>query len=99
MIAQPARASRPRHLPCIDGACAYNLRKSMSNPYLVYCTADGEIREEPNVEPLAFGDQPLSRADLIPLPDGATLSMMPDRLAVGHKRSGERRIVPQSRGW
>src|SRR5689334_11282579 len=71
----------------------------MSNPYLVYCTADGEIREEPNVQALAFGDQPLSRADLIPLPDGATLSMMPDRLAVGQKRGGEQRVIPQSRGW
>ncbi|HEU5227269.1 MAG TPA: radical SAM protein, partial [Ktedonobacteraceae bacterium] len=36
---------------------------------------------------------------LIPLPDGVTLSMMPDRLAVGRKRSGERQTLAMSRGW
>jgi pyruvate-formate lyase-activating enzyme len=71
----------------------------MSTPYLVYCTPDGEIREEPRLQALAFADRPLEAADLMPLPDGATLSMMPDRLAVGRKRNGERRALPQSRGW
>ncbi|HLI88132.1 MAG TPA: radical SAM protein [Ktedonobacteraceae bacterium] len=71
----------------------------MSTPYLVYCTLDGEIREEPRLQALAFADRPLEAADLIPVPDGATLSMMPDRLAVGRRRDGERRTLPQSRGW
>ncbi|HZU67299.1 MAG TPA: radical SAM protein [Ktedonobacteraceae bacterium] len=71
----------------------------MTIPYLIYCTPDGEVREEPRLRALAFGDQPLEASDLIPLPDGVTLSMMPDRLAVGLKRSGERQIVAQSRGW
>jgi pyruvate-formate lyase-activating enzyme len=71
----------------------------MSTPYLVYCTPDGEIREEPRLQALAFADRPLEAADLIPVPDGATLSMMPDRLAVGRRRDGARRMLPQSRGW
>src|SRR6266480_3133301 len=68
-------------------------------PYLVYCTPEGEIREEPRLRALAFGNQPLEASDLILLPDGVTLSMMPDRLAVGEKRSGEHQIIAQTRGW
>ncbi len=71
----------------------------MSTPYLIYCTPDGEIREEPRWQALAFGDRPLEMADLMPLPDGVTLSMMPDRLAVGLDRSGARRVLSQARGW
>ena len=71
----------------------------MATPYLIYCTPDGEIREEPRLQALAFGDRPLDPAELIPLPDGVVLSMMPDRLAVGQVRDGERSIVVASRGW
>src|SRR6266513_22598 len=71
----------------------------MAIPYLIYCTPDGEIREEPRLRALAYGDQPLVSSDLIPLPDGVTLSMMPDRLAIGEKRSGERQVIASSRGW
>jgi pyruvate-formate lyase-activating enzyme len=71
----------------------------MANPYLIYCTPDGQIREERRLRPLAFGNQPLTPADLLPLPDGATLSMMPDRLAVGMHASGEIESIPRSRGW
>jgi len=71
----------------------------MTIPHLVYCTPEGEIREEPRLRALAFGNQPLESTDLIPLPDGVTLSMMPDRLAVGEKLSGERRVILRSRGW
>jgi molybdenum cofactor biosynthesis enzyme MoaA len=71
----------------------------MPYPYLIYVTPDGEIREEPRLQALAFGDRPVALDDLIPLPDGATLSMMPDRLAVGRKRNNERQVVAQSRGW
>lgn len=71
----------------------------MPIPYLIYSTPDGEIREEPRLQALAFGDRPLEAAELIPLPDGVTLSMMPDRLAVGRKRSGERQTLAMSRGW
>jgi len=71
----------------------------MTIPHLVYCSPEGEIREEPRLRALAFGNQPLESTDLIPLPDGVTLSMMPDRLAVGEKLSGERRVILRSRGW
>ncbi len=71
----------------------------MTAPYLIYCTPDGELREEPHLQAMAFGDCPLTMNDLIPLPDGVTLSMMPDRMAVGHKRNGERQVIAQSRGW
>jgi pyruvate-formate lyase-activating enzyme len=71
----------------------------MAIPYLVYCTPAGEIREEPRLRALAFDNQPLESSDLIPLPDGVTLSMMPDRLAIGEKRSGESQVIAISRGW
>lgn len=71
----------------------------MATPYLVYCTPEGDIREEPRLQALAFGNQPLTSNDLIPLPDGVTLSMMPDRLAVGKARTGEQHILPGTRGW
>src|SRR6266576_2364850 len=71
----------------------------MAIPYLVYCTPAGEIREEPRLRALGFDNQPLESSDLIPLPDGVTLSMMPDRLAIGEKRSGERQVIDISRGW
>ena len=67
--------------------------------YLIYCTPEGEIREEPRLHALAFNNHILESSDLIPLPDGVTLSMMPDRLAVGVKRSGERQALDASRGW
>ena len=71
----------------------------MPIPYLIYCTPEGEIREEPRLRALAFGDRPLEAADLIPLPDGVTLSMMPDRLPVGQKRTGERQVLANSQSW
>jgi molybdenum cofactor biosynthesis enzyme MoaA len=71
----------------------------MSIPYLVYCTPEGEIHEEPRLQALTFGNRPLVASELMPLPDGATLSMMPDRLAVGQKRNGELQVIPATRGW
>ena len=68
-------------------------------PHLVYCTPGGEIREEPRLQALAFGNRPLESADLMPLPGGATLAMMPDRLAVGQKRDGKLHVIPDSLGW
>lgn len=70
----------------------------MATPYLVYCTPEGDIREESRLQALAFGNQPLFASDLIPLPDGVTLSMMPDRLAVGQKRTGTQQVISSSRG-
>src|SRR5438067_3787933 len=71
----------------------------MSTPYLVYCTPEGDIHEEPRLQALTFGMRPLAADELIPLPDGVTLSMMPDRLAVGQKRSGEYQVISPTHGW
>jgi pyruvate-formate lyase-activating enzyme len=48
---------------------------------------------------LGFDRRPLDRADLIPLPDGATLAMLPDRLAVGQDATGAIRAVGAAHGW
>ncbi len=71
----------------------------MAFPYLLYCTPDGAIREETRLRALAFDNHPLESSDLIPLPYGVTLSMMPDRQAVGEKRSGEQQVIDVARGW
>jgi hypothetical protein len=71
----------------------------MTIPYLVYCTPGGEIREERRLRAVAFGNQPLESSDLLPIPDGVTLSMMPDRLAVGAQRSGALEVIAKERGW
>ena len=71
----------------------------MAFPYLIYCTPEGEIRDEPRLHALAFNNHILESSDLIPLPDGVTLSMMPDRLAVGEKSSGVRQALDASHGW
>ncbi len=71
----------------------------MATPCLLYSTPSGDILEEPRLQALAFGGRVLQEEDLMPLPDGATLSMMPERLAVGQKRSGSRQVLPASRGW
>src|SRR5579884_822936 len=71
----------------------------MTFPYLIYCTPDGEIRKERHLRALSFDGSPLEAIDLLPIPDGVTLSMMPDRLAVGQSRTGERRVLARSRGW
>jgi pyruvate-formate lyase-activating enzyme len=71
----------------------------MAIPYLIFCTPEGDIREEPRLRALAFDNHLLESSDLILLPDGVTLSMMPDRLAVGEKHSGERQVIDIARGW
>ena len=71
----------------------------MSTPYLVYCTPEGDIHEEPRLQALTFDNRPLAATELMPVPDGVTLSMMPDRLAVGQKRNGGQQVIPAARGW
>jgi pyruvate-formate lyase-activating enzyme len=71
----------------------------MPTPYLLYSSPSGEIYEETRLQALAFGSHPLDAADLIPLPDGVMLSMMPERLAIGKTRTGEYQALSSQRGW
>ena len=59
-------------------------------PYLVYSTSDGDVGERRALRALDYDGVPLDRNELIPLPDGATLAMMPERLAVGLDEQGDR---------
>ncbi|MBE3566035.1 MAG: radical SAM protein [Thermogemmatispora sp.] len=71
----------------------------MKEPYLVYSTARGEVREERSLRALAFDGSPLRAEELIPLPDGATLSMLPGRLPVGLDAAGQRRTLQRRGAW
>jgi pyruvate-formate lyase-activating enzyme len=68
-------------------------------PYVVYSTPAGEVGERRGLRALDYAGRPLAPADLIPLPDGASLSMMPQRLAVGLDAAGERQVVEERHGW
>jgi pyruvate-formate lyase-activating enzyme len=68
-------------------------------PYVVYSTLDGAVGERRDLHALDYYGEPLTRADLIPLPDGAVLSMMPQRLAVGRGTRDERITVSARKGW
>jgi pyruvate-formate lyase-activating enzyme len=70
-----------------------------SYPYVVYSSTSGSIRERRDWHALDFTGEPLQLDDLIPLPEGATLSMLPERLAVGKDRRGDRRVLDASSGW
>jgi pyruvate-formate lyase-activating enzyme len=91
MSAQPTRASRYTHQPAPFAA--------NDAPYLVYSTVDGEVGERSSLRALDYTGAPLTLDDLIPLPEGASLAMLPQRLAVGQDASGARQVVSARRGW
>lgn len=68
-------------------------------PYLVYSTPDGGVGERRTLRAVDYEGVPLDRSELIPLPDGATLAMMPERLATGLDHQGDRHVVKAGRGW
>ena len=68
-------------------------------PYVVYSTPDGDVGERRTLRAVDYAGQPLELADLIPLPEGAALSMLPQRLAVGLDAQGQRVTLPQRQGW
>jgi pyruvate-formate lyase-activating enzyme len=72
---------------------------SPSFPYVVYSSPSGSIRQRRDWHALDFTGKPLQLRDLIPLPEGATLSMLPERLAVGEDGGGDRRVLDASSGW
>jgi pyruvate-formate lyase-activating enzyme len=71
----------------------------MNTPHVVYSTPDGGIAEETRLRPIDYTGHPLESGDLIPLPDGATLSMLPQRLACGLTNDGRRATIPAKKGW
>ena len=71
----------------------------MTRHYVVYSTVDGDVGERRGLRALAYTGEPLSPDDLIPLPDGASLAMLPHRLAVGQDGDGARHVVSERHGW
>jgi pyruvate-formate lyase-activating enzyme len=70
-----------------------------SYPYVIYSTPDGGVGERRGLRAIDFTGKPLSLREMIPLPEGATLSMLPQRLAVGLNASGERSVIDARYGW
>jgi pyruvate-formate lyase-activating enzyme len=70
-----------------------------AEPYVVYSTPDGGVGERRTLRAIDFAGTVLEPAALIPLPEGVTLAMLPQRLAVGLDARGERRAVDARHGW
>lgn len=68
-------------------------------PYLLYSTPTGDIAEARHLRAIDYDGQPLDLADLMPLPAGATIAMMPGRLAAGIDQHATRQSLPSAQGW
>jgi wyosine [tRNA(Phe)-imidazoG37] synthetase (radical SAM superfamily) len=74
---------------------------------LAYADPDGRLIEEPELRPLArsgwdvggAGDAPPFDATWIPLPEGATIASLPDRLALARDADGETIRLSPDAGW
>ncbi|MBF6590994.1 MAG: radical SAM protein [Ktedonobacterales bacterium] len=75
------------------------MSQSVAHPYVVYSTPSGDVGERRSLRAVDADGVPLTPRDLLPLPEGASLSMLPQRLAVGLDAAGARRGVPAARGW
>src|SRR5690242_16146262 len=71
----------------------------MNTPYVLYSTPTGDVAAAPRLRAIDYTGQPLQGADLIPLPAGTTLSMLPNRLACGLTDDGRRASIPAKKGW
>src|SRR5258708_37861018 len=74
------------------------MRRLTDYPFTVYSTADGAIGERHTLRAVDFAGNPLVPSGLIPVPEGATLAMLPQRLAVGLDAHGRRSTVPARAG-
>ena len=70
-----------------------------AQPYLLYVSPAGEICEARHLAALDYDGQPLTPDDLILLPKGATVAMMPGRLPVGQAADGTRVALTVGDGW
>jgi pyruvate-formate lyase-activating enzyme len=70
-----------------------------THPYVVYSTPEGGVGERRGLRAVDYIGEPLAPHDLIPLPEGSTLSMLPQRLAVGADGAGKRVTVAARHGW
>ncbi|HEV8190897.1 MAG TPA: radical SAM protein, partial [Ktedonobacterales bacterium] len=68
-------------------------------PYVVYSTPEGGVGERRTLRATDYSGRSLDIKDLIPLPDGSTLSMLPQRLAVGLDERGMSHTILAERGW
>jgi pyruvate-formate lyase-activating enzyme len=75
------------------------MKRDGAHPYVVYSRRDGGVGERRHLRALSYEGQPLELADLIPLPDEATLCMLPRRLAAGMDSAGARQVVAERHGW
>ena len=72
---------------------------AVEHPYVVYSTPNGGVGERRSLRAVDYDGVPLDRNELIPVPNGATLAMMPERLAVGLDAQGNRQVIGAQRGW
>lgn len=75
------------------------MKTDVTYPYVVFSTPDGGVGERHSLRAVDFDGRPLDLADLIPLPEDTTLSMLPHRLAVGLDAGGARRAIAERQGW
>lgn len=75
-----------------------NLRPDLA-VHLVFVDPDGTIQVDKHLTPIDLAGNPITSDDLIPLPDGAPIAMMPGRLAVGLNAAGHTIVLPASDGW
>lgn len=75
------------------------MKTESSHPHVVYSTPDGGVGERRNLRAIDFDGRPLEPADLIPLPLDTTLSMLPNRLAVGMNALADRSVISSEHGW
>lgn len=74
------------------------MRIDQSAPYVVFSTPEGDLGERRSLRAVDFSGRRLSLDELVPLPEGATLSMLPQRLAVGENARNER-VALEDGGW
>ncbi len=89
----------PQRSPASATASGRRAAKRTDAPYVVYSTPTGDVGERRSLRAVDYAGQPLDPADLIPLPEGAKLSMLPQRLAVGLDEQNQRVAIPQAQGW